>query len=50
MARDLTLEENWVVVTDDNQVHEFKTFKEALKGPNGHLMSKVYYEYHYKNI
>ena len=50
MARDLTMEKNWVVISEDNQVHEFKTFNEALKGPKGHLMSKVYYEYHYKNI
>lgn len=50
MARDLTMEENWVVIDIDKQIHEFKSFKEALKGPKGTLMSKTYYEYHYKNI
>lgn len=45
---DATLIKGWVVVGHDNQVHLFETFTEAINGPNGHVMSKQYYEYHYK--
>lgn len=45
------MEPNWVIVKD-NVVHEYESFNEAatvntLLG--GHLMSKNYYEHHYKN-
>jgi hypothetical protein len=49
MVQDLSKTENWVVV-DGDHVQEFKTFQEAVNFPKGHLMTKTYYEYHYKNI
>ena len=45
---DATLITGWVVVDHDGQTHRFETFTEAINGPNGHVMSEQYYEYHYK--
>lgn len=49
--RDLREEKGWVIVTKDNTL-EYETFEEAAevnKLMSGHLMSKNYYENHYKN-
>ena len=50
MRKDLTLEENWVVVkTPTLKPYYFKTFNEALHSPiKGHVMTKQYFEYHYE--
>jgi hypothetical protein len=48
---DLREERGWVIVTKD-RVLEFDTFTEAAevnKLMSGHLMSKNYFENHYKN-
>lgn len=47
MASDLTKMKNWVVVSHDGSVHHYPTFQEALKGVNGHVMSKSFYETNY---
>ena len=50
--RDLTEQKNWVIVTD-SEVIELETFHQAIKEQkitHGNLMSKNYYEYHYKNL
>jgi len=48
--KDISLEENWVVVeTPTLKAHHFKTFKEALKSPvKGHVMTEQFYTYHYE--
>ena len=50
--KDITEQKNWVIVTN-SEVIEFETFHQALKEQkitHGNLMSKNYYEYHYKNL
>jgi len=49
--KDLTKERGWVIITKDT-VLEYDTFMEAIevnKLLNGNLMSKNYFENHYKN-
>lgn len=46
---ELVSEKNWVVVSDNTITH-YETFKEALDGGGGNLMTLLYYEYHYKFI
>ena len=47
---ELTQVKEWVVISGDN-VYSFNTFKEALYSPyKGHVMTKYYYEYTYKQI
>jgi hypothetical protein len=50
MRKNLTLEENWVVVeTPTLKPHYFKTFNEALTSPvKGHVMTEQFYTYHYE--
>jgi hypothetical protein len=52
MRKDITEQEDWVVVETPNLVpHYFTTFEEALKCPTkGHLMSETYYKYHYEQL
>jgi hypothetical protein len=47
---DAKLIKDWVVIGHDNTVTYYETFDEALHGPNGHLMSKQYYDHHWKDI
>jgi hypothetical protein len=50
MKKQLHMEKNWVIVKDDMVFH-YETFQEATANNtllNGHLMSKTYYENHYK--
>ena len=50
MKKELTEIKEWVVV-NGTEVHHFETFNEALHSPyKGHVMSKYYYEYNYKQI
>jgi len=50
MLKNLTLEENWVVVeTPTLKPHYFKTFNEALTSHvKGHVMTEQFYTYHYE--
>lgn len=38
----------WVVVSHDDKVYHFDTFKEAINGPNGHVMSEQFYKQRYE--
>jgi hypothetical protein len=42
-------QKNWVVVSGD-QVFYYETFQEAVKGEKGNLMTKTYYDHHYKEL
>jgi len=42
-------QKNWVVVNGD-QVFHYETFQEAVKGEKGNLMTKTYYDHHYKEL
>jgi hypothetical protein len=49
--KDLREERGWVIVSND-RVLEYETFEEASAAVqllNGNLMSKSYFENHYKN-
>jgi len=51
MRKQLHMVKNWVIVGNDGVFH-YETFEEAAANNtvlNGHLMSKSYYENHYKN-
>ena len=50
MKKQLHMEKDWVIVKENNIFH-YETFQEATANNsllNGHLMSKNYYENHYK--
>lgn len=50
MKKELTEMKEWVVISG-TEVYHFETFNEALHSPyKGHVMSKYYYEYNYKQI
>ena len=50
--KELTDEKNWVIIDNETKMpHHVLTFKEALESPiKGHIMTKQYYDYHYKEI
>ena len=45
---DVRLIEGWVVIGHDNNTYHFSTFEEAIKGPNGHVMSEQFYKQCYE--
>lgn len=48
---DLTQQKGWVSINKDGSVDEFTTWDAALKyKEGGSLMTKTYYEHHYKEI
>ena len=48
--KELTEEQNWVIVNDNKIIEHYSSFKDAVSDTRGHLMSKNYYEYHYKDL
>lgn len=48
--KELTEEQNWVIVKDNKIVERYIKFEEAVHDTRGHLMSEHYYEYHYKDL
>jgi len=48
--KELTEEQNWVIVKDNKIVERYVKFEEAVHDTRGHLMSEQYYEYHYKDL
>jgi hypothetical protein len=46
---ELTEEQNWVIVKDNQIVERYIQFKDAVKDKRGHLMTELYYN-QYKEI
>ena len=47
--KELTEEQNWVIVKDNQIVELYTTFEEAVYDTRGHLMTEIYYRTSYVN-
>ena len=47
--KELTEQQNWVIVNNEQIVEHYSSFKDAVKDRRGHLMTEVYYRNHYVN-
>jgi len=47
--KELTEEQNWVIVKDNKIVKRYTTFEEAVYDTRGHLMTEIYYRTSYVN-
>ena len=47
--KELTEEQNWVIVKDNQIVERYTTFEEAVHDTRGHLMTELYYNTSYVN-
>jgi hypothetical protein len=47
--KELTEEQNWVIVKDNKIVELYTTFEEAVHDTRGHLMTELYYNTSYVN-
>jgi hypothetical protein len=49
ITKELTEEQNWVIVNDNKIIERYIQFKDAVKDKRGHLMTELYYN-QYKEI
>lgn len=47
--KELTEQQNWVIVNNGQIVERYPSFKDAVKDKRGHLMTELYYN-QYKEI
>ena len=47
--KELTEEQNWVIVKDNQIVERYSSFKDAVSDKRGHLMTELYYNTSYVN-
>ena len=45
--KELTEQQNWVIVNDNKIISSYTSFKDAVKDKRGHLMTEIYYRNHY---
>lgn len=47
--KELTEQQNWVIVNDNKIISSYTSFKDAVKDKRGHLMTLTFYKTNYTN-